>query len=562
MKRRLHALLGVFGRPAQAVDGDEPSWWKDFLDANRADWEKFKSAAAKGRPVLVATMTGGLNVVTVFESLVAIALTLRGAKVEFLLCDTVLPACLRALAQTIPPEEYAVAGASRTLCDACWAEGSRTLGALGLRVHRVSAWVTTEERTAASRLAAEIPFNEIAGYKVDGEAIGEHAMAGALRYFARGDLVGEPLGEAVLRRYFEASLLTRAALARLLAAGGHEVLVFNHGIYVPFGVIGEVARARSRRVVNWFVSYRKLTFLFSHDDTYHHTLMHEPPEHWENLPWTDERRRQIVDYLESRRRGTNDWVYFHDKPNEEVDRIVRDLGIDRGKPLVVALTNVIWDAQLHYPANAFDSILQWVEDTIVYFQGRPDLQLAIRIHPAELRGSVVSRQKMADFIHARFPDLPSNIIVVPPEHPASTYALAELANAALIYGTKMGVELTSIGIPVIVAGEAWIRNKGLTVDARSRAEYRALLEQLPFPSRLPPEMVERARKYAYHFFFRRMIPLHVTLREAEGKIPFALAAQSIQDLAPGKDPGLDAICRGILDHKPFIYDELQADDLS
>ncbi len=48
----------------------------------------------------------------------------------------------------------------------------------------------------------------------------------------------------------------------------------------------------------------------------------------------------------------------------------------------------------------------------------------------------------------------------------STYALMSLCNSAIIYGTKMGVELTSVGLPVIVAGEAWIRNKGLTHDAR------------------------------------------------------------------------------------------------
>ncbi len=59
----------------------------------------------------------------------------------------------------------------------------------------------------------------------------------------------------------------------------------------------------------------------------------------------------------------------------------------------------------------------------------------------------------------------------------STYALMSLCNAAIIYGTKMGVELTSVGLPVIVAGEAWIRNKGLTHDASSPEEYFRILER-------------------------------------------------------------------------------------
>ncbi len=35
-----------------------------------------------------------------------------------------------------------------------------------------------------------------------------------------------------------------------------------------------------------------------------------------------------------------------------------------------------------------------------------------------------------------------------------------LCDAVLIYGTKTGVELSSRGIPVVVAGEAWVRGKG------------------------------------------------------------------------------------------------------
>ncbi len=40
-------------------------------------------------------------------------------------------------------------------------------------------------------------------------------------------------------------------------------------------------------------------------------------------------------------------------------------------------------------------------------------------------------------------------------------------STVLIYGTKTGVELSAQGTPVIVGGEAWIRNKGLTMDASS-----------------------------------------------------------------------------------------------
>ena len=151
--------------------------------------------------------------------------------------------------------------------------------------------------------------------------------------------------------------------------------------------------------------------------------------------------------------------------------------------MIGLLTNVSWDAQLHYPANAFPNMLEWLVQTCEYFATRPDLQLLIRVHPAEISGFPPSRQPILGELRERLPQLAPNIFVVPPESGMSTYALMSLCNAAIIYGTKMGVELTSVGLPVIVAGEAWIRNKGLTHDASSPEEYFRLLDQLPFAER-------------------------------------------------------------------------------
>jgi hypothetical protein len=194
-----------------------------------------------------------------------------------------------------------------------------------------------------------------------------------------------------------------------------------------------------------------------------------------------------------------------------------------------------------------------VLDTIRWFAGRPDLQLVVRIHPAELLNPLVSRQRVADDILAAFPNLPANVRVIAPGDPLNTYALADACDSVIIYGTKMGVELAPRGIPVIVAGEAWIRNKGLAQQADTREEYFDFLENLPAGRRIDELQQERALKYAFHFFFRRMIPLRI-VRARSGWPPFAMTAESLDELKPGACPGLDIICRGILDGTPFVWD--------
>ncbi|MGQ9926893.1 MAG: capsule biosynthesis protein [Chloroflexaceae bacterium] len=532
--------------------------WHRILGADKAAWLKARTLA-DGPYVLIATGGGGHAAVTPLEGMLGVALTLRGARVHFLLCDQFLPACLQAMHFLWPDSATFARHGPRALCRSCYRAGYNSYAPLGLPIHRYSDFVTPEEQAEAREIARSLPIQSIKTYALDGLAIGEHAIAGALRFFATGDLNGEPHSEPIARRYLEASLLSVFAVRRLLQQYPFHSALFHHGIYVPQGIVGEVCRQAGIGVVNWVPAYRTSSFIFSHDDTYHHTLMTEPTALWEHLPWNEALENETLDYLKSRWQGTRDWIYFNERPQEDLQQIQTETGIRFDKPTIGLLTNVMWDAQLHYPANAFSNMLDWILQTISYFAKRPDLQLLMRIHPAELRGSIPSRQPILREIQRVFPVLPSNVYVIPPDSNISTYFAMLQCDSVIIYGTKTGVELTSLGIPVIVAGEAWIRGKGLTVDVQDSEQYFHILDQLPLGRRLDEVTVRRARMYAYHFFFRRMIPLRCvakttpSLRTAWGWWPYEIQVSQPQELLPGRDPGLDTICDGILTGSPFVY---------
>jgi hypothetical protein len=526
--------------------------WRQVLAQSPGLWESARNAAQGGPRVLMASAIGSYAHAHTLESALAAALTFRGAEVHALLCDGSMTACAECEASLYPDvARFAARGPSRDLCRDCQWPAERVYEQLGLKVHRYGDWLTPHDRDEARRIASTLPLAQVERFTLDGVAIGEHAHAGALRFFATGSLENEAHAEPIVRRYLESALLTAFATRRLMRAVGFTSAVFTHGIYVPWGIVGEVARQERVHVSTWNVAYRKRRFIFSHDDTYHHTLMTEPREHWEDLALTEPQERELMQYLTSRREGLFDWIVFHRPTKQDPQDIARQVGVDPTKPVIGLLTNVAWDAQLHYPANAFPNMLEWLVQTCEYFAGRPDLQLLIRVHPAEISGFPPSRQPILQELRKRVPRLASNIIVVPPESGMSTYALMRLCNAAIIYGTKMGVELTSVGLPVIVAGEAWIRNKGLTYDASSPEEYFRILDTLPFASGLTADQLARARRYAYHFFFNRMIPLPFIEPKAGYPI-FRLKLENLQQLLPGQSQGLDTICDGILGRGPFV----------
>jgi hypothetical protein len=64
--------------------------------------------------------------------------------------------------------------------------------------------------------------------------------------------------------------------------------------------------------------------------------------------------------------------------------------------------------------------------------------------------------------------------------------------------------------------------------------------------------IQRARKYAYHFFFRRMIPLEF-FESTESRKAYTITLRSLEDVRPGMSSGLDTVCDGILKGSDFIY---------
>ncbi|MBE7438814.1 MAG: capsular biosynthesis protein [Spirochaetales bacterium] len=483
----------------------------------------------------------------------ATALVLRGIRPAFLICDGSLAACEATLLQNVNLPKFLADGPPGDLCSGC-KQCANCLQVPGIQVYRYSDFLLFGDSAAISGVCETLDFADwraIRQFQYEGLAVGEHAVAGAMRFMASGDL--DEAQPRLLERYFRAALQTYQSFSRVAGLLRPEVVVFHHGIYIPQGVIGEYARSKNIRVVNYNVAYRMQRFIFSHETTYHHTLMSEPQEQWSEMHLTEGQEKNLMDYLLSRWHGSFDWIKFHEKAEADLSTIARDLGIDFNRPTIGLLTNVAWDAQLHYPTNAFENMFDWLVKTVEYFANRPEIGLLIRVHPAELKG-VVSRQTVSSELSRRFQTLPPNVYLVGPESPFSTYALMNACNSVIIYGTKMGVELTSLGIPVIVAGEAWIRNKGITIDARSEADYFQILDSLPVKERLSAEKIRRARKYAYHFFFRRMIPIKSV--EPTGKFPpFRPALQSLEDLKPGNDPGLDVILSGIVSGTPFVFDE-------
>ena len=212
-------------------------------------------------------------------------------------------------------------------------------------------------------------------------------------------------------------------------------------------------------------------------------------------------------------------------------------------------TNILWDTAVYQRDRGFAGMFDWLQHTIDGVAEIPELQLVLRIHPAEVRLTQKTRERVADRLAQLYPALPPNVAIVSADSDISSYALIDLSTAVAVYTLTVGLEASLRGVPVLVAGETHYRNKGFTYDLDSPEQFAAWLHEVPGWPRLAPTQVDLARRYASIFFLRNMLPM--ALATESNNLSVQLNFDSFDALKPGQNAALDHICTAILERKSF-----------
>ena len=462
---------------------------------DQVKWNNLKKQTNR-KKILIASSMAEYTHGSDLDRVLAIALTERGHQVAFALCNSDLLACQIIKYSSYKPNEL-INSTSTPRCKSCSSHINKDFLPLGLPIYNFKERILNES-TLKSELN-QLDFNSLRNFKVGEMEIGTHAWAGAVRYFASTDITKEKDAKDILIRFIISGIRIIESINIIIEKFSPDIIVAHHGIYVPQGMVSEIARVNKIKLMTWTPSYRKGTFIFSPNESYHYSMISEPISKWETVSLTKRQIKSLSEYMDSRISGENDWIKFSDTKIEK-----REEPIDVSD-FFLLLTSVSWDAELHYKSRAFANMRDWLAESIQFFKDNPDEQLVIRIHPAELTSPNVSREPMADYVSSLDISGYPNIVLLGPDSKISTYGLIKKSKAVIIYNTKAGIEAAYTGKPVIVAGEAWIKGKNIGWDAYNQEEYINILKQFKENISMTPDMKKLAIQYAYHFFFRRMI---------------------------------------------------------
>ena len=282
-----------------------------------------------------------------------------------------------------------------------------------------------------------------------------------------------------------------------------QVVILPNGTILEFGALYQVARYLSIPTITYeFGEQRGRIWLAQNAEV----MRQSTDDLWsrrKSTPLTESQLAQTRKLLETRQQASL-WENFARRwqgvPSEGGDKVRTELGLDQ-RPIVLLATNVIGDSLTLGRQVFSDSMTEWLERTVKYFAGHPEVQFVARIHPGEL---VTKGPSVADVVQRALPELPAHIHLVPADAKINTYDLVQIADLGLVYTTTVGMEMVMSGVPVIVAGNTHYRQKGFTLEPDSWVAYFELLDQVladPLNYRPSQRQVEQAWNYAYRFFF-------------------------------------------------------------
>jgi hypothetical protein len=284
-----------------------------------------------------------------------------------------------------------------------------------------------------------------------------------------------------------------------------SALVPNAAVY-EFGVVHRCLSQRGVPSVSFDFGERK-GYIYASDTV--PCVCLDTSAHWEaDAPHvlTPQREQRVMRFL--LRREMPNWsdgdYIWSGQPGvpQAAKELYGQLGLDPDRPVALLCCNIAHDTAVLGANRTFESMAEWIVQTVLWFRRRPERQLVVRCHPAEAIWP--SNEPIPELIRARCGELPESIHVIAPGDKVNTYGLMRLSTLGLIYTSTVGLEMAVRGYTVVTAGRVHYAGKGFTIDPVDPADYFARLEELtgsPEPLRLTRRQIELALCCADVYFF-------------------------------------------------------------
>jgi hypothetical protein len=478
-----------------------------------------------------------------WEMTILRSLKLRGAEVEYVLCDGLYTDC----DQFWGAMEPRPAGA----CVTCQASVMNLVAQMGMDSVWLGRYLTTDEGREARRWADSLAPEELLGARYGSWEVGEWIRSSVQSHFRANKIdVSRPAMEKVVRSYVYSGLIACFGLDRLLVESAPDVMLLFNGRQSSTRVALELARAHGVRVVTHERGLRYETLsLVENQRCYSLEPYRRYWREWGDVPLTAAEVHDAARQMAEREHGRGLAWSPLSAPPQPLDEVRGQLGLSAERPTWVLFTSSDDEtAGEEDYASPFASQRDWIERTIEHARRNPQIDLVIRVHPnTGSRRSIGANREQLEEMRQLGESLPPNVRMIDPDVDVSSYSLMEICAVGLVWISTVGLELSCKGKNVVVAAGNYVAGTSFVHTVQDAVAYEGMLESFSDlePGAVSIEIKRRALRLAYGMFFR--IPIEFPLVSMPDHKTGRLTYNSPDALLPGRDAGLDRCVRVLLE---------------
>lgn len=481
-----------------------------------------------------------------FDAIFGHAFSKLGWQVKMLYCDGLLDSC----------DADTTYRSQRPQCFACKNLGSFVRNSLNLDCILFRQYITDSDIKRIKEKVARLKREQLIDYKYLGVDVGLHAQSSAVKYFLSGKLdLNSPNHLAILRKKLIYSMIMTKIASRVYLNEEPKIIFMLHGIYCIWGPFADYFRTKNIDVIVYSNTggFRFGDFAFIRNVREFELIAKKSWDEFKKTPLTRTEESLIDSCLAERAKGLiGDQLLYRENFNIRLKKqeLLKLLSAKKYSKRYVLYPNLAWDACVEgRGSNIFKDIFSLIDTTINYFIKKPNYQLIIKPHPAELvweRGT----ESIANYISNKYPKLPKNIAVLKPDTPLSAYDLIKSGTIGITFNGTIALEMATRGMPVLVTGDSHYKDAGVVYEIKTLKEYLNLFDNPKKLISFAKNNIELAKKYAYFYFLKLPIKIPFYSEDKWSTINWKCLSNPEEVLTDNSN--IIKICRKIIENKDVV----------
>lgn len=433
-----------------------------------------------------------------FEGLIGKFYQLKGEEVKVLMCNQSVEYC----------ENFTKFHNKNIACALCKKEQQRFSKFFKLNAIKANECVSLDEIKDIKKLINERNFNRKEDFYFDDIDFYNAITSAVMRHTLKSEIYGNIY---LLKKYAFTAFFYSRVISNLNKNLKIKTLISSHGIYSTWGSIIDTCKKLNIYSIVWGRGYiGQGNLLFGNNNSYHEEFIYEKPIYNKEDKVT-EVENEVLSYYKKKMEPDSkvDFINYYKDLQQNNDKEGMDLSeIAKLYKIVFGMyTNIPWDGEMLKPTENFPTTRIFVKSVIEWFDKNPECLLIIRAHPAEVsREDGKGTETFQDLLLSEFKILPKNVIFIKPDSSITSYFVSNIADANILFGSTMSLELAIQKKVVIQGGKNEVSFKDIVYDAHDKVTLYKYLDKMKSNELfVTDEMYSNAIKYGYYWIKKRHI---------------------------------------------------------